>query len=161
MEEYRPEFNMRQSTSGRHACGLLPLTALVALIFAGPHQLTGRERARIDDDKPELTLRSTPKIGFAPAEILFIAELRGGADDYEDLYCATIEWDWDDDTRSESTPDCDPYEQGTSKIRRRFSTRHKFEYGRRYEVRLRLKQGDNTVASARTTVELRGGDRFR
>ena len=152
---------MRKYTSGPHAWVALPLTALVALIFAGPHQLVGRERALIDDDKPELTLRSTRKIGFAPAEILFIAELRGGADDYEDLYCATLEWDWDDDTRSESTPDCDPYEPGTSKIRRRFSMRHKFEYGGRYEVRLHLKQRDNTVASARTTVQLRGGGRFR
>lgn len=152
---------MRKYTSGRHTWGLLLLTALVVLILAWPHQLVGRERARIDDDKPELTLRPTPKLGFAPAEILFVAELRGGADDYEDLYCATIEWDWDDDTRSESTPDCDPYEPGTSKIRRRFSTRHKFEYGGRYEVRLHLKQRDDTVASARATVELRGGGRFR
>ena len=152
---------MRKYTSARHTWQLLLLTALVVLIFAGPHQLVGRERARIDDDKPELTLRSTPKIGFAPAEILFVAELRGGADDYEDLYCATIEWDWDDDTRSKSTPDCDPYEPGTSKIRRRFSTRHKFEYGGRYKVRLSLKQRADTMASARTTVELRGGGRFR
>ena len=152
---------MRKYTSGRHVLGLLPFTALVTLVLAWPHQLAGRERARIDDDKPELTLRSTPKVGFAPAEILFVAQLRGGADDYEVLYCATIEWDWDDDTHSESTPDCDPYEPGTSKIRRRFSTRHKFEYGGRYEVRLRLKQRDDTVASARTTVVLRGGARFR
>ena len=152
---------MKKYSSRHHAWGLLPLTVLVALVFGGPHHIAGRAHARVDDDKPELTLRSSPKIGFAPAEILFVAELRGGADDYEDLYCASIEWDWDDDTRSESTPDCDPYEPGTSTIRRRFSTRHTFEYGGRYEVRLHLKQRDDTVASARTTVELRGGGRFR
>ena len=148
---------MRKYSSRHHAWGLLPLTVLVALVFGGPHHIAGRAHARVDDDKPELTLRSSPKIGFAPVEILFVAELRGGADDYEDLYCASIEWDWDDDTRSESTPDCDPYEPGTSTIRRRFSTRHTFEYGGRYEVRFHLKQRDDTVASARTTVELRDG----
>ena len=85
--------------------------------------------------------------------------MRGGADDYEDFYCASVEWDWDDDTRSESTPDCEPYEPGKSRIRRRFSTRHRFDYGGRYEVRFRLKKRDDAVAAARTVVELRG-DRF-
>ena len=97
--------------------------------------------------------------GFAPSDVLFIAELRGGSDDYEDFYCASVEWDWDDDTTSESTPDCDPYEAGASSIRRRFSTRHRFEYGGRYQVRFLLKKRDDTVAAARTVVELRG-DRF-
>ena len=129
---------------------------LVFLVFAQP-DLSGRERQPEDDQKPELTLRSSPKVGFAPAEILFVAQLQGGTDDYEDLYCATIEWDWDDDTRSESTPDCEPYEPGTTTIRRRFSTRHRFAYGGRYEVQLSLKKRDDVVASARTIVELRGG----
>ncbi|MXY15970.1 MAG: hypothetical protein F4057_07175 [Acidobacteria bacterium] len=96
-------------------------------------------------------------MGFAPADILFVAELRGGADDWEEFYCASIEWDWDDDTRSQSTPDCDPYEAGTSRIRRRYSMRHRFEYGGRYEVRFRLLNRDDPVASARAVVELRGG----
>ena len=74
---------------------------------------------------------------------------------YEDLYCVTIEWDWDDDTQSESTPDCEPYEPGTSTIRRRYSTRHRFDDGGRYQIRISLKKHDDTVASARTTLELR------
>lgn len=110
-----------------------------------------------EDDKPDLSLRASPRVAFAPVEVLFVAELRGGADDYEDLYCVSVEWDWDDDTRSASTPDCDPYEPGVSKIRRRFSTRHRFDYGGRYEVRINLKRRDDVIASARTTVELRGG----
>lgn len=110
-----------------------------------------------EDDKPELALRASPRVAFAPVEVLFVAELRGGADDYEDFYCVTVEWDWDDDTKSETTPDCEPYEPGTSRIRRRYSTRHRFNYGGRYEVRVNLKRRDETVASSRTTVELRGG----
>ena len=129
------------------------LTAVFLLTLTPPGSGVGRA----EDDKPELSLRASPRVAFAPVEVLFVAELRGGADDYEELYCVSIEWDWDDDTRSESTPDCDPYEPGTSKIRRRYSTRHRFDYGGRYEVRVNLKRRDETVASARTTVELRGG----
>ena len=137
------------------------LAACVAFLLFEPQDLAGHERRSANGEKPELTLRASPKVGFAPTEILFVAELRGGADDFEDLYCTTIEWDWDDDTRSESTPDCEPYEPGTTTIRRRFSTRHRFDYGGRYEVRLNLKRRDDVVASARTIVELRGGGRFR
>ena len=110
-----------------------------------------------EDDQPELSLRASPRVAFVPVEVLFVAELRGGADDYEDLYCVSVEWDWDDDTRSESTPDCDPYEPGTSKIRRRYSARHRFDYGGRYEVRINLKKRGDVIASARTNIELRGG----
>ena len=136
-----------------------PLLALLAaLLWAGttPPGSVGLAQ-RGGDDRPDLTLRASPRVAFAPAEILFVAQLRGGADDYEDFYCTTVEWDWDDDTRSESTPDCEPYEPGTSQIRRRFSQRRRFDYGGRYEVRINLKKRGDTVASARTVVELRGG----
>ncbi len=131
---------------------------LAALLWAGTTQPGSIGLAqRGGDERPDLSLRASPRVAFAPAEILFVAQLRGGADDYEDFYCATVEWDWDDDTRSESTPDCEPYEAGTTKIRRRFSQRRRFDYGGRYEVRINLKKRGDTVASARTVVELRGG----
>ena len=140
--------------SGYRAAVLL--LAGAALAALGGHG--GAVLAQDDGEgRPELSLRASPRVAFAPADILFVAELRGGADDYEEFYCASVEWDWDDDTRSESTPDCDPYEAGTSRIRRRFSVRHRFEYGGRYEVRFRLLQRDDPVASARAVVELRGG----
>ena len=146
----------------RHPWALLPLVALVGMVTVGRTLVDGEERVGLvqDDEKPELSLRSSPKVALAPAEILFIGELRGGADDYEEFYCASIEWDWDDDTRSTSTPDCEPYEAGTSRIRRRFSTRHRFNLGGRYEVRLSLKQRGDVVTSARTNVEIRGGFPF-
>lgn len=127
------------------------------LVAAGLLASAAALHAQDDDERPELSLRATPRVGFAPTDILFIAELRGGADDYEEFYCASVEWDWDDDTRSASTPDCDPYQAGESRIRRRFSMRHRFEYSGRYEVRVRLKQRDDTVAAARAVIELRGG----
>lgn len=110
-----------------------------------------------ETEEPELRLRASPRVGFAPAEILFIGELRGGSDDHEPLYCTTEEWEWDDGTHSERTPDCEPFEPGTTEIRRRFSQRHIFRHSGRYEVRLSLKRRDDVVASVRTTIEIRGG----
>ena len=49
-------------------------------------------------------MRASPTIGFSPARMVLTAELKGGADDYEDFYCASVEWEWGDDTRSESAP---------------------------------------------------------
>lgn len=137
--------------------GWILLAVVAGGVIGAPYPGATSTVRAVEDDKPGLSLRASPRVAFVPVEVLFVAELRGGADDYEDLYCVTIEWDWDDDTRSESTPDCDPYEPGTSTIRRRYSTRHRFDYGGRYEVRLNLKKRGETVASARTNVELRGG----
>lgn len=147
---------MLSSPARRRRPLLLTLLAAAAFTVATPSRFAGFAQSG-EDEKPKLALRATPRVGFVPAEILFVGELRGGADDYEEFYCATVEWDWDDDTRSESTPDCDPYEPGASRIRRRYSTRHRFDYPGRYEVRLNLKRRGDTVASARAVVELRGG----
>jgi len=109
------------------------------------------------DDRPELSLRARPQVAFAPAEISFTGVLRGGRDDYEEFYCVSAEWDWDDGTRSESILDCEPYEPGVSEIRRRFSRRHTFTLGGRYEVRLTLKRRDDVVQLERTSIVIQSG----
>jgi len=140
--------------------GLLPrrITAassafVLTLAFVSSAPVTGQ------DEDAELRLRATPRVAFAPADILFVGQIRGGPDDNEELYCAEIEWDWGDDTTSEQTLDCDPYEAGVSEIRRRFSVRHSYDYGGRYEVRLHLKQGDDVVISGRTRIQVQGDNR--
>ena len=130
------------------------------VVFAGGQVADGHAAAQGPDDDPRLRLRATPRVAFAPASILFVGQLRGGPDDNEELYCTTIEWDWGDDTLSETTPDCNPFEPGQTEIRRRFSVRHTFEYQGRYEVRLNLKRRDDVLISARTRIEVRGS-RFR
>ena len=50
-------------------------------------------------------------------------------DDFEEYYCPTIDWEWGDDTTSESTADCEPYEAGKSEIKRRFTVEHVFRHG--------------------------------
>ena len=109
------------------------------------------------DDRPELSLRARPQVAFAPAEISFTGVLRGGRDDYEEFYCVSAEWDWDDGTRSESILDCEPYEPGVSEIRRRFSRRHTFTLGGRYEVCLTLKRRDCVVQLERTSFVIQSG----
>ena len=109
-----------------------------------------------EDDRPELTLRARPQVAFASAEISFTGVLRGGSDDYEEFYCVSAEWDWDDGTRSQSIFDCEPYEPGVSEIRRRYSRRHTYDRGGRYEVRLTLKRRDDVVELVRTSVVIQG-----
>ena len=109
------------------------------------------------DDRPELNLRARPQVAFARAEIAFTGVLRGGRDDYEEFYCVSVEWDWDDGTKSESIFDCEPYEPGVSEIRRRFSRRHTFNMGGRYEVRLTLKRQDDVIQLERTSIVIQSG----
>ena len=78
------------------------------------------------DKKPKLTLKAQPVISMSPAKVTLRAELVGGANDYEEYYCPTVEWDWGDGTQSESTADCEPYEAGKSEIKRRFTVEHVF-----------------------------------
>jgi len=116
---------------------------------------TGVSHAQSDESgKPSLSLRATPPIGFTPLRVRLVVEVRGGADDYADFYCPTIEWDWDDGTVSESGVDCDPYEAGKSQIRRQFSTTHIFRQGGRYQVSFRLKQKDKVVGLARAGLQV-------
>src|SRR4029450_8488494 len=73
------------------------------------------------NERPSLSLRVTPQPVMAPARVTGSAELRGGSNNFEEYYCVTVEWDWDDGTLSQSTADCDPFEPGKTEIRRRYS----------------------------------------
>ena len=129
------------------------ILAAICLLAA----VSGPVRLDAQDDRPELTLRARPNLAFAPADISFTGLVRGGADDNEEFYCVSAEWDWDDGTVSESTFDCDPYVPGTSEIRRRFARRHSYDRGGRYEIRLTLKRRDDVIESARTSIVIQGG----
>jgi hypothetical protein len=111
------------------------------------------------DRKPSLSLRATPPVGFSPLRVRVAVDVKGGADDYADFYCPTIEWDWGDGTVSENSEDCDPYEAGKSTIRRRFSAEHVFRQGGQYQLFFRLKQGSKTIAATSAQVQVRAGVR--
>jgi hypothetical protein len=112
-----------------------------------------------DDKRPSLSLKATPPLGFSPLRVHAAVDVRGGANDSADFYCPAIEWDWGDGTVSENSEDCEPYQEGTSTIRRRFSSDHVFQQGGAYHVLFRLKQKTKVIASASTNVQVRAGVR--
>ena len=127
----------------------------VAALSGTPQDKDDTEKK--DDRRPSLNLKASPMLAFSPARITFTAELRGGASDYEDYYCPTVEWDWGDGTKSESTLDCAPYEAGKSEIRRRFTIIHYFRTGGAYRIQVRLKRKERVMTSGTINVEVRPG----
>jgi hypothetical protein len=132
---------------------------------ANPEEPT--EAVFVQNKKPSISVRANPPFGFSPLRVVVTAELKGGANDFEDFYCASVEWDWGDDTKSESRMDCDPYEAGKSEIKRRYVTDHTYRTSNfdlnappgpvQFRVRFLLKQKNKVVGSGQTTVEIRGG----
>ncbi len=115
---------------------------------------------RGDDDKskrPSLSLKVTPPMAVAPARVRAAVEVRGGANDYEEFYCPTVEWDWGDETISEATLDCEPYEPGRSTIRRRFNGDHTYQTSGNYKVTFRLKRKSKVITSTSANVQIRPG----
>jgi hypothetical protein len=157
MAAIRPalEVRMRLSTL-RRSCQAI----LTGLVLLGDIYGTGTA-AQADNkkSKPSVTVKVTPVMGFSPARMVVTAELRGGDDDYQDFYCATVEWDWGDDTRSTAGADCEPYEAGKSAIKRRFTIDHVFDTAGDYRVEFRLKQKNKVVARGTTDVKIRPGIR--
>ena len=114
----------------------------------------GKEK---DSRRPTFSLKATPGIAFSPATLSLIAELKGGANDFEEYYCATVEWDWGDGTKSESSTDCEPYEAGKSEIKRRFASQRVYATYGNYRIEITLKQKNRAVAMASTTVQVHPG----
>lgn len=137
----------------QRACCIV--AAAVTVLLAASFPLEARQSDV--DKKPSLSLRATPSTGFSPLRVQLSVDLRGGSDDYADFYCATVEWDWGDGTKSESSSDCEPYEAGKSTIRRRFTASHVFREAGGFRVVFRLKQKSKVVGSARTAIQVRAG----
>lgn len=109
--------------------------------------------------KASISLKASPSIGFSPARVVATAEVRGGPNDSEELYCASVEWVWGDDTKSESKTDCEPYEAGRSEIKRRYTLDHTFQSSGNYRIEFYLKQKNKRVLGGHTNVTIRPGSR--
>ena len=110
-----------------------------------------------DAKRPQVRLSARPVISVSPARVVLTAEIVGGANDFEEYYCAGIEWDWGDGTQSESSADCAPYEAGKSEIKRRFTVEHLFRRPDNYRVTFKLKLRDKAVGFATVQVQVRPG----
>jgi hypothetical protein len=136
------------------------LVLVLALVVGPPAQEPQRPQGSDDKSKkPTLSIKATPAVAFSPARVRAVAELKGGPDDYQELYCAAVEWDWGDLTQSESAADCEPYEPGVSQIVRRFSSEHTYRSQGRYRVQIRLKRNGKVLTAANTTITVRPGVR--
>jgi hypothetical protein len=133
--------------------------AILCAWVVGPCQPGTADSQSEKKTKPNIAVRASPTVGFSPARVVFTAELKGGADDHEDFYCATVEWEWGDGTRSEARADCEPYEAGKSEIKRRYVTEHMFNTSGDYRVQFRLKQKTRVVGFGSTDVKVRPGIR--
>jgi len=107
--------------------------------------------------RPSLSLKASPSVSFAPARIVVVAEVKGGAEDLEEFYCPTVEWEWGDLTTSTVEADCEPYAAGKSTIKRRYTVEHRYKNSGGFKIVLRLKKGDKVIASANTQVQVRAG----
>ncbi len=114
-------------------------------------------RAQGGNKKPSLSLKATPAVSFAPARIVVVAEVKGGASDNEEFYCPTLLWEWGDLTESTAEADCEPYEAGKSEIKRRYTVEHRYKDPGSFRIRLLLKKGSKVIASSNALVQVRPG----
>jgi len=142
----------------RHAlAGAVSLVLAIALTTPASAQKADKDSKDTQDTKrPKITLKAQPVISMAPSRVVLTAELVGGANDFEDFYCAAVEWEWGDGTKSESSTDCAPYESGKSEIKRRFTVEHVFRMGA-YRVMFHLKRHDKSVGMATVSIQVRPG----
>jgi hypothetical protein len=118
-----------------------------------------KDKEQKDPRKPVMAVRVAPAISFSPARVVITAELRGGELEDSELYCPELEWDWGDGTKSEATENCEPFEQGKSTVKRRWTTTHTYQTQGMYRVQLRLKRGNKTIVSGNNSVQVKPGVR--
>jgi hypothetical protein len=140
-----------QLTTGVAQIAILTVSALLIV----PNALQAREQG--GNKKPSLSLKATPAVSFAPARVTLVAEVKGGAEDNEEFYCPTAEWEWGDLTTSTAEADCAPYEAGKSQIKRRYTIQHQFKNAGSFRIRLLLKKGTQVIATANALVQVRPG----
>jgi hypothetical protein len=141
-------------TAWAGAASLVLVAALAVSVSAQKNGKDGKDQK--DDPRPKVSLRAQPVIAMAPARVVLTAELTGGANDFEEFYCAAVEWEWGDGTKSESSFDCAPYEPGKSEIKRRYTVEHVFRAGM-YRVMFHLKRHDKAVGNATIQIQVRPG----
>ncbi len=132
--------------------------AVACLALAAPLALAAQTDTKdTKQERPKLVLRAQPLVSMSPSRVVLTAEIVGGPNDFEEFYCPTVVWEWGDDTVSESTSDCEPYEAGKSAIKRRFTMERVYQRAGNYQITFRLKRRDKAIASATTRIEVRPG----
>jgi hypothetical protein len=147
--------HLRRLASAGVLSGTLCIGLSAAVATTGAQKADGKDAP--DAKRPQIKLKANPVISVSPAKVTLTAEIVGGANDFEEYYCPTVEWEWGDGTKSESSADCAPYEAGKSEIKRRFTVEHVFRRADNYRVAFRLKRRDKAVGFATVQVQVRPG----
>jgi hypothetical protein len=145
--------------SRRALCAPIAVLVLAVSAILGPFGTAFEAQKVGEDKKPSLSLRASPPVGFSPLRVRVVVDVRGGPDNYAEFYCPSLQWDWGDGTISESSEDCEPYQEGKSTIRRRFSAEHVYRQSGTYRAMFRLKQRDKVIAASSANVQVRTGVR--
>jgi len=94
------------------ATTLCAVAILLVTHVSVPAQSSDKDNRDKDDKKdpkrPSLTLKATPGTGMVPVRVSATAEFKGGDDDFQEYYCAGIEWNWGDGTVSEAPTTATP-----------------------------------------------------
>ena len=136
----------------------IAILAAASLFAAGAVLVAQSDpKPKTEPKRPQISMKATPASGMVPVRVVGMVELKGGDDDFEEYYCPTIEWNWDDGTVSESSNDCEPYERGKSVIKRKYTVTHPYRQGGRYRITFKLKQKSKVVGGANAVVQLLGG----
>jgi hypothetical protein len=143
------------SSGEKRCCVSYRTVAVLALLGIGGAALAGTEEDKKKGKRPAIELRSSPRFAFSPANVLFVAELKGG-DDVEELYCPEVEWEWGDGGKSVKEADCDPWTAGAT-IERRFSANHTFQFAGIYRVKVTLRKTGKNVLSQTLALTIRAG----
>lgn len=133
------------------------IATCAVLAAAGTLVIAQKNDKGAEAKRPKATLKINPQMVVAPGRVTLTAELVGGSDDFEEYYCPSIEWAWGDDTSSESTADCEPYEAGKSQIKRRYTTQHVFRRAGTFKVYFKMKSKDRIVGTATATLQVQPG----
>ena len=138
---------------------MMTTATALAVVLSTALAAAQNDKSSKDDDakRPKIRLRVQPQVVIAPARVTLTAELTGGSDDFAEYYCPAIEWEWGDETSSESTNDCEPYEAGKSQIKRRYTVQHEFRRPGTYKLYIHLKSNNRILGSGTTTLQVQPG----
>jgi hypothetical protein len=135
----------------------LLLVVLASAPFASTSTLADGPVLNLKRPRATFMRRRMPNERTTPAVTVRISALLKDLDKAEELekyYCLDEVWDWDDDTESEYSPDCDPYEPGTE-LKTQFGASHQYRTPGSFRIRLRLESNGKTVISGTTRAQIR------
>jgi hypothetical protein len=119
---------------------------LAALLLASPLSAADKEKG------VSVSLRAVPRVAAAPVNVLFTAEVQGGAE--ADIYCPTLEWTWGDGSKGSAGGECPPYVAGETEVKRLFEAEHEYRQKGQPNVTLRVTKEGKTLAVVRVDLRI-------